>query len=372
MLNLQELRQISSINPDSSYYVSLYLNVDPVTNPGGEYAIRFKNMIKELEKTQDKSVRKKIKPDIEALERYFIGNRRNFKKALCILTSKTEDFWKEYNLNVPVRNALIVEKTPYLEPLFNLYDTYERYLAILLSKEDARVFVIQMNEIEEYGEVHTPDIVGRSSKGGWFALSQDRYERHRAYHEAFHMADVKEKVLSFMQEQKIDNVIVGGPEETLSIALADLSPEIISRVIGKFSAGMYETPAEIMGKVEPVLKAHERKVLQDAIDQLITRVYKDKQAVMGMPDVLLMLEEGRIEELFIDESYRQSGYFCRNCYALSLEPGQCRFCKGKLEEVNYFADLVMQKAAQLGGKIEVVPDNEKLKKSGGIGAFLRF
>lgn len=372
MLSLQELRQISSINPDSNYYVSLFLNVDPVTNPGGEYAIRFKNMIKELENKLAKGVRKKIKPDIEALERYFIGNRRIFRKALCILSSKNAGFWKEYNLNVPVRNALIVEKTPYLEPLFNLYDTYDRYLALLLSKEDARVFVVQMNEIEEYGEVHTPDIIGRSSKGGWFALSQDRYERHRAYHETFHMQDVKETVLSFMRDEKIDKVIIGGPEETLSLAMAELPREVISRVIGKFSAGMYETPQEILNRLDPVLKSHERKVLQGAIDELITRVYKDKQAVLGMPDVLLMLEEGRIEELFIDDSYRQSGYFCRNCSALSLEPGECRFCRGRLEEVNYFADLVVQKAAQLGGKIEVVPDNEKLKKSGGIGAFLRF
>jgi len=372
MLTLEELREIAAINPNGEYYVSLYLNVDPVTNPGGEYMIRFKNMIRDLGEKVEKETRKKIKGDIEAVETYFMGNKRRFKKALCLLSSKKADFWREYHLNVPVRSEIIVEKTPYIQPLLDVIDNYERYLALLLSKDSARIFVVQMNEILEYGEVHTPDVVGRHKKGGWFALAEDHYARHRDFHVSLHIKDVIKELSGFMERQKIERLLAGGPQETLSMAMGELPHEIREKIIGTFSAGMYENPAEILARAAPLAREYERKTEAQAIEELMTRVYKNKQGVLGMPDVLLMLQEGRIQELFVDEGLRQSGFFCRACSALSLEPGKCPYCGKELEQVNYFADLVMQKAAQLGGKIEVVPDNEELKKSGGIGAFLRY
>jgi len=372
MLTIEELKEIAAINPNGEYYVSLYLNVDPVTNPGGEHLIRFKNMIKDLDEKLEKDIRKKVSKDIEELEWYFIGNQRRFKKALCLLSSKEAGFWREYNLNVPVKNEVIVEKTPHIQPLLNIMDNYERCLALLISKDAARIFVVQMNEVLEYAEIHTPDIVGRHKKGGWFALEEDHYARHRDFHVSLHLNDVTWELAGFLARQKIGRILVGGPEETLAMAMAELPHEIREKIIGTFSAGMYESPAEILARLDPVLREYERKTEAEAIEELITRVNKNKQAVLGMSDVLLMLNEGRVQELFVDEGLRESGSFCPACNALSLEPGSCRYCGNELEQVNYFADLVMQKAAQMGGKIEVVPDNEELRKSGGIGAFLRY
>jgi peptide chain release factor subunit 1 len=371
MLSLEELREISSINPNDEYYVSLYLNVDPVTNPRGEYIITFRNMLSELQENLDKDVKKEVARDLEELDWYFIGTQR-FKKALCILSSKEKDFWREYHLNVPVKSQIVVEKTPYIEPLLDIMDNYQRYLALLVSKDSARIFVVQMGEILEYGEIETPGVIGRHKKGGWFALSEDRYARHRDVHVGIHLKEVVKELGEFMEREKVKLVLVGGPQETLAMAVGELPHEIKDKVIGNFSAGMYENPAEILSRLDPIIREHERKKEAEAIEELITRVNKNKQAVLGISDVLLMLEEGRVQELIVDEGLRQSGFLCHNCRALSMEPGRCRYCGNPLEEVNYFTDLVMEKAAQLGGKIEVVPDNERLRKSGGIGAFLRF
>jgi hypothetical protein len=48
MFSREELRDIAKMGGNGAGFVSLYLNVNPVTNPGGEYAVWVKNAIKEL------------------------------------------------------------------------------------------------------------------------------------------------------------------------------------------------------------------------------------------------------------------------------------------------------------------------------------
>ncbi|MDA8168388.1 MAG: hypothetical protein M0Z59_01645 [Nitrospiraceae bacterium] len=374
MLTLTELREIAAINPDTEYYVTLYLNVDPVTNPRGEYMIRVRNMLKETPGNIGKKVYKAVARDLEKIDSYFVTGKRQFKKSVCLMSSAGKDFfWREYHLSVPVKSEIYVEKTPYLEPLFNIFDNYPAYLALLVSKEDARIFVVRMGEIIEYGEVHTPDITGRHSKGGWFALEQDHYERHTDFHVGLHMGDVALRLEEFARRQNISALVIGGPEESMSMSMAKLPKGISEKIIGTFAAGMYESPDDVLKKADPVIREHEQKEKQRLIEELITRVYKNKQAVLGIEDVILMTEEQRIQTLLVDADYRQQpGYFCANCRAMSLSPGSCRYCGGNTEEVNYMVDLVMQKTAEQGGKIEVVPGSEKLKNAGRIGALLRF
>ena len=46
MLNMSELKEIASMNGKNGYFVSLYLNVDPIFNKKGDYMVHFKNMMK--------------------------------------------------------------------------------------------------------------------------------------------------------------------------------------------------------------------------------------------------------------------------------------------------------------------------------------
>ncbi|HEC96968.1 MAG TPA: hypothetical protein ENI58_02220, partial [Nitrospirae bacterium] len=61
MLNREELKDLSEIQGNENYYVSLYLNVNPLTNPKGEYVLHLKNMIREVSENTEKEVYRKIK-----------------------------------------------------------------------------------------------------------------------------------------------------------------------------------------------------------------------------------------------------------------------------------------------------------------------
>ena len=198
MLSREELREIAKMRGDGAFFVSLYLNVNPMTNVKDNYVIHVKNMLKQTAENMDKAVLKKVGSDLEKIESYILSNKRVFKKGLAILSSQEKKFWKEFHLAVPVKNEIIVDTTPYIKPLLDILDNYQRYAILLVERNRPACFSSIMGEIEEYTEVHSADVPGKHKKGGWFALSEKSYERHTDYHVGLHLKDVLKELDSFL------------------------------------------------------------------------------------------------------------------------------------------------------------------------------
>lgn len=373
MLSRTELKEIASIGGKDNYFVSLYLNVDPMFNQKGDYILHLKNMMKNTIETLDKSIYKKIKEDLEKVDNYVLANKRIFKKGLALLSSSEISFWKEYNLGVPVRNEIIVNKTPYTKPLMDILDNYQRYGVLLVDKESARIFVVHLGEVVEYGEVRTPGIPGKQKKGGWFALSQNRYERHINFHVNLHLKDVIEKLGSFLSGEYIGRLIIGGSDEAVSMVRGMLHKTILDRVIGDVKVEMFARKDEVLKKVEPIVFAFEKRQEDEAVETLIAKAMKNENAVLGLDDVINALQEQKVMKLVVLKDYKEIGYSCGSCGFLTVQKiDPCPYCKGSMEAVDYIVDLAGEKSIQQGALVEVVIENKRLQDVGGIGAFLRF
>lgn len=372
MLNRTELREIASME-GKGYFVSLYLNVDPMFNKKGDYMVHFKNMMKNTIETLDKAVYKAVKDDLGKIGSYVLSNKRMFRKGLALLSSEGNAFWKEYNINVPVKNELIVDKTPHTKPLMDILDNYQRYAVLLVDKESARIFTVHLGEIVEYGEIHTPDIPGKHKKGGWFALSQNHYERHIDYHIGMHLKDVVEKVDSFLSGEYIGRLIIGGSDEAVSMVKGMLHKTVLDKVIGTAKAEMFAKSDEVLRRVDPIVSAYEKKKEEETVESLIAKGLKNENAVLGLDNVVNALQEQRVMKLVFAKDYKASGYNCSSCNYLSVQKiDSCPFCNSRMEAVDYMVDLAGQKAIQQSALIEVVSESKKLLDAGGIGAFLRF
>lgn len=373
MLSREELREIAKMRGDRALFVSLYLNVNPITNVKNNYVIHVKNMLKQTAEKMDKAALKRLNSDIGKIESYILSNKRVFKKGLSILSSQEKDFWKEFHLAVPIKNEIFIDNTPYIKPLLDILDNYQRYAILLVGKESARLFRVHLGEIEEYTEVHSADVPGKHKKGGWFALSEKSYERHTDYHVGLHLKDVLKQLDSFLSGEYVGRMVIGGSEEAVAMVRAMLPQTTAAKIIGTFQAEMFASGKEILEKVEPVVRSFEEKEEAKTIDDLLTKAMKNENAVIGMENVLNALQEGRIMKLVILEDYKNIGLSCINCGNLAIqELSSCPYCKGEMQKVNYIVDLVAQKAVEQGAMVEVVSKNKKLEESGSIGAFLRF
>ncbi len=373
MLNYNELKEIAKIRGDSSFFISLYLNVSLPSNVKNNYVIHLKNMLKNTADKLDRKIYKRVSVDFEKIENYIISNKRLFKKGLAIISCSEKDFWREFHLSVPLKNEIIVDNTPYIKPLFDILDNYQRYAVLLVGRDAARLFLIHLGEIEEYSEIHTEDVPGRHKKGGWFALAEKNYERHIDYHVDQHLKEVVKKLEDFLSREYVGRILIGGTEEAVTKLKSMLPQAIAEKIIGTFHAEMFANNKEIMEKVEPILSAAEREKEEREIEELITKAMKNENAVIGLEDVLNALQEGRIMKLIFHKDYKQNGYSCKNCGYMTIQKIiNCPYCKGELEDVNYIVDFIAQKAVEQGALIEVVSENRKLREVGHIGAFLRF
>lgn len=373
MLSREELREIAKMRGEGAFFVSVYLNVNPATNVKDNYVIHVKNMLKQISENMGKDVLKRINSDVEKIESYIISNKRIFKKGLVILSSQELDFWKEFHVAVPLKNEIIVDNTPYINPLLDVLDNYQRYAILLVGKESARLFLVHLGEIEEYAEISSSDVPGKHKKGGWFSLSEKSYERHTNYHVALHLKDVLKQLESFLSGEYVGRMLIGGSEEAVTKVKAMLPQSISARIAGTFQAEMFANSKEILEKVEPVLRSFEEKEEVETINALLTKVMKNENAVIGIENVLNALQEGRIMKLIILKNYKTAGLSCINCGNPAIQEFiSCPYCKGAMQQVTNIADLVAQKAVEQGAIVEVVSGNKKLEESGSIGAFLRF
>jgi peptide chain release factor subunit 1 len=373
MLSSEELKKIAKIQGDGAYFVSLYLNVNPMTNVKDNYLIHVKTMLKKTGETLEKSVQKKVTGDFDKIESYVLTNKPIFKQGLAIICSEEKKYWKELHLSVPLKNEVIVDTTPYIKPLLAIMDNYQRYAVLLVGKESARIFIVHLGEIEEYSEVHTEDVPGKHKKGGWFSLSEKSYERHTDHRVTLHLKDVLKQLETFLSGEYVGRLIIGGSEETATKVKNMLSQTTAEKIIGTFQAEMTATDKEILEKAGPVLRAFEEKKEAETIDSLLTQAMKNENAVLGIENVLNAMQEGRVMRLILLKDFKQSGLSCTKCGSLTVQNiSSCPYCKGETEQVNYLVDMLAQKAIEQGAGVEVSYDNKKLKDAGSIGAFLRF
>jgi peptide subunit release factor 1 (eRF1) len=120
----------------------------------------------------------------------------------------------------------------------------------------------------------------------------------------------------------------------------------------------------------------ERNFELDAVERLQVAAGKENKAVVGTADTLKALGEGRILSLFYADNFTASGKECTSCHALFTEdaPARCAYCNKPLKPLEGLLDAMLLKALATGSRVEQVRGKgaEKLRESGGIGAFLRY
>ena len=374
MLTREDMERLLNLpEDDQNLYVSAYLNVNPATNPRGDYFSAFRSLAKEEVEKLDHPGQKRVKEDISKIETYLKNGRPDFKKGLAIISSSALHIWEVFHLSMPFKNEVVIDKTPYLQPLSRLIEKYNNYIVALIDREHARLFNIYMGEINEYTELFTPHIPGRHKKGGFYGRDENRFRRHIDVHVYFHLKDVARHLEEMVKRGKSNHIILAGTEESITMFRETLSQEIINRIAGTFRAEMFAPVPEVLEKSMNIIKDIEKRDEEKLVEDLLTRASKNGSAAIGIDDVVSEIQAGNVHHLIYIEGLDAGGYKCTSCDFLTTQNiDKCPYCGHSMEEVEHFADYAIQRALDQGALISVVSENEKLKKAGSIGAILRY
>jgi peptide subunit release factor 1 (eRF1) len=223
-------------------------------------------------------------------------------------------------------------------------------------------------------DVIVDDVHGQHKQGGW---SQARYQRSVDEDVQDHLRNVAEAAFVHFKRAPFDNLLLGGPQETLTDFEPKLHAYLKERVAGRVDVDVENSSADDVhaaaaGKIEE----HERRREREALDRLQAGISTGGRGVAGLDDVLEALNERRVESLLLDPGYRAAGCTCPQCgWVGPLDGGACPVDGTPVETRDDVVESAVELAVVQNADVLVVRDEDnqrELQSHGQIGAVLRF
>jgi peptide subunit release factor 1 (eRF1) len=266
-------------------------------------------------------------------------------------------------------------ETPYIRPLLETLDEFERYGVVLSDRAHARLFTVFMGEIEEHREVFAAAPVRHLKTTGTDRLWSERNLQRRAdAHSRWHLKDVALQTDDLARRLAFDRLILAGPVQATHDLGRLLPRRLRSRVVATITLALEATDRQVLDAALEVARAVERSEELRVVDDLITTATKGDAAVVGPAMTLERLRERRVWQLVYAEGMTIPGGRCADCGRLVAEPvAACPGCGGTPRPLDDLLEPMLESTLTTGGRIEQVRGEAagRLRSAGGIGAYLR-
>ncbi|SFM50983.1 hypothetical protein [Thermodesulforhabdus norvegica] len=379
---LKELKERTA--RDGSPVLSVYLNIDPSlpANAKGGYRTLLDQMLEKVRANiEDSSLKEHFEEDsrwIRSRVEHLIPGGKTYV-AFCDVS---EDFYYEEELPLRLANVVAYEDTPYVRPLIEAMDEYERYGVVLLDREKARFFIVFLGQIEELEDaINIPPVRHRKTSGTDHMRSQMVFQRRAETWSSWFLKELSERLQELTLRYQLPHLILMGPPEVTAEFYRLLPRSLQEKVVDRVRMPVKASEKEVLEACIPAIEERERAVEEKLVKDVVTAASKSgstsEKAVMGINGVLDAINQGRVYLLVYPSGYAVSGYYCPRCEVLldhAPENANCPYCSAELEEVDDIIWLASEKVLASKGRIEEVrsPGAKKyLEQNGFVGAFLR-
>jgi peptide chain release factor subunit 1 len=357
--------------------LSFYLNTDlsQAANVNRAFEVVLKDLLREIERQLDEDERQEFAADAGRVLR-FVEDYREPKRGLVMFCDDSEDFFWHRELNVSVRDGAWWGETPYLRPLVELMDEYERYGVALTDRQRARLFTVYQGEIEEHRETEArADVRHIKSSGLDHLRSQMNIERKADEHAHWHLKHVAELLSRLASKYEFDRLILAGTDEATSHLSALLPARLQPRVVRQMNMPVDVSDAYMLEETLKVEQEVERECEVALVGELLEAAGRHERAVVKLGATLRAIQEWRVWQLVYADGFAPPGGQCVNCGALYAEKkASCDYCGQAVRGVSDLIDRADARVFEMSGKVEEVRGEaaSRLREEGSIGALLRW
>jgi peptide chain release factor subunit 1 len=339
------------------------------------FEVVLKDMLREIRQKLDKEARPEFDADAEQI-RQFVAEYRDVKRGLVVFCDASEKLFWHRELNVRVRNRARWDETPFVNPLIEMLDEYERYAVVLTDRKQARFFTIFLGEIEIRGQAEADQDVTRVNEIGMDHIESQMTIQHKAdQHAHLHLKNVAELTARLAGVREFDRLILAGPVEATS-ELSGLLPKALrAKVVRQISLPVNGSDALVLEETLKVEAEIEREHETELVRQLIDAAPAHLKAVVKLAPTIQAIQEQRVWQLIYADGFAPPGSQCGNCKALYAgEKATCDYCGQAVKGVSDFIGRAAERVLEMQGRVEEVRGlaAESLQQYGNIGAFLRW
>jgi peptide chain release factor subunit 1 len=357
--------------------LSVYLDTDQSREINIErgFEVVLKDLLREIRQNLDKEARKEFDADAASV-RQFVEEYRDVKRGLVIVSDASEEFLWHKELNVRVRNGARWNDTPYLRPLIEILDEYERYAVVLTDRKQARFFTIYLGEIEEHLRAEARLDVTRVNEVGTDHIESHMTIQHKAdQHAHLHLKHVAELTARLASVYEFDRLILGGTVEATSELHSLLPKAVRSKVVRQISLPINGGDALVLEETLKVEAEIEREHETELVKLLIDAGLAHQKAVLKLDPTVRAIQEQRVWQLVYTDGFAPRGSQCGTCGALFAEEKTvCDYCGQTVNDISDLIERAADRVLDTQGRVEQVrgPAAELLEKHGNVGAFLRW
>jgi hypothetical protein len=369
------LRRLADVKPERGRVLSVFLNLDPTqfATPAARSTAITSVLTEAAHRVEDAEgldhdEREALKADVnrvrEALNAGDIAH--NGTRAVAVYACGPADLLEVIALRRPVDSAVVLERSPHVEPLIADADS-ERWCVVLANRRNARLFVGDGGGLEETDRVED-DVHSQHDQGGW---SQSRYQRGVEKEKDDHLVHVADVAFSLYKRRGFDRLLIGAPEELVNDLKGKLHPYLRERIVGRVHLDVENSSLDdVKGAAGTAIEDWSRKCERDALDRLAEGVGRGGRGAAGLASVLEALNEQRVEILLVGENLRTEGG--RDPDTGMLYAGDHGPQDQPLERSENIVEPAIEKAIEQSAKVIKVRHHDDLGPLGGIGAVLRY
>ena len=358
--------------------LSVYLNVDQSSMANRNRA--FERALGSMLRSQSIRLNSdRQQQDFEAAAKRvkgFVSHYTPTARSLVIFCDEAEGFFWHRELNTPVCNDVHWKESPYLQPLLETFDEFQRYGIILANKSRARVLTVLQGEIDDRFEITATGSVKHFRRSGSdHLLSQTKFQRQANLHTLWHLKKVAALTDHLVDCHNFDRLLLAGSPHAVGTLKRLLSKRLLSRLVVSAALRVNASEQEILKTTLKLEQCVERVCEVNGVQALIAAAAKALGATVGLDSTLLALERGQIHKLVYREGAAFEGSHCSKCDRLyGLSRVACGYCNVPLQPVPDLMERIIKRAVDTDAEIEQVRDDaaEQMKRVGGIGAILRF
>jgi peptide chain release factor subunit 1 len=369
------LRRLADVHPQRGRVLSVFLNLDPseFATPAARSTAVTSVMTKAAHRVDeadglDHEERVALRQDVERvrerLTSYDIAE--NGTRAVAVYACGEVDLLEVVRLRRPVDFEVVLDRSPYLEPLVADADE-EQWAVLLANRRSARLFLGDGGGLEETDRIED-DVHSQHDQGGW---SQARYQRGVEKEKDDHLVHAADVAFSRYKDPGFDRLLLGAPDVLVNDVKQKLHPYLRERISGKLQLDVENSSLDdVRRAAQTAIEESRRRSEREALDRLAEGVGRGERGAAGLAAVLGALNEARVEILLIADGFRSPGG--RDPETGMLHPGDQGPDGRELEHCENIVELAVEKAIEQSAKVIKVLHHDDLGPLGGIGAVLRY
>lgn len=359
--------------------LSVYALLAESPSDRGQYALRWKEVIRGLERAQSGD-RPEVLELIRSVANWNDINRPEEARARSVAVFRSREVFERIWLDERVDTHTLIAPHFFIRPLLPLFARERVFYILALSQKDVRLLRCTPTDsaleglgdvptsFDQYMDTATPDHVrdNRSTAGPsaghtkGVMFGTDREMEDKQEHLAHFYREIDRAVGNVLRDGKSPLVLAGVDYELSIYRTVNTYPKLLKQAVHGAPNGL--KGGEMHARALEALQQEYEARVNDFLEQ-----YNHKSgglAIHGVKDVVLAAHDGRVYLLLVSDSVEMTGRFEEDTHQVKVRQD------GAPDEEDLLNDAAVQTILH-GGQVLVAP-NSLMPSGAAMAALLRF